>query len=256
MLQDAPEPVAILQGPNGPKGRRVPLSAMRSTIACVSSIRTHCFARPRVNREGNISMHACVPVFFTAMYSAMYILAWAILAARHIAEIMGHFGSELRRERERRGISLEAMCALTKLSPRQLLDLEAENYAELPGGVFRKGFVRSYLGALGLEESTWLKRFEASYRASGLASVDEIDWASFAENVRNGRAGGQTTASRGKWLGVVAMLTVLIVLGWCVWQFVVHPRLRRSALEPTQQVHSRAEAPAFPADPTNATPNL
>jgi cytoskeleton protein RodZ len=172
-------------------------------------------------------MHACVPVFFTAMYSAMYILAWAILAARHIAEIMGHFGSELRRERERRGISLEAMCALTKLSPRQLLDLEAENYAELP-----------------------------SYRASGLASADEIDWASFAENVRNGRAGGQTTASRGKWLGVVAMLTVLIVLGWCVWQFVVHPRLRRSALEPTQQVHSRAEAPAFPADPTNATPNL
>jgi cytoskeleton protein RodZ len=169
---------------------------------------------------------------------------------------MGQFGSELRLERERRGISLETMCALTKLSPRQLLDLEAENYAQLPGGVFRKGFVRSYLGALGLEESTWLERFEASYRASGLASAEEIDWVSFAENVRNGRAASQTAGSRGKWLGVVAMLTVLTVLGWCVWQFVVHSRLRRSALEPTQQVHSQAAAPALPTGSTNDTPNL
>jgi cytoskeleton protein RodZ len=169
---------------------------------------------------------------------------------------MGQFGSELRRERERRGISLETMCALTKLSPRQLLDLEAENYTQLPGGVFRKGFVRSYLGALGLEESTWLERFEASYRASGLAGAEEVDWVSFAENVRNGRVASQTTGSRGKWLGVVAMLTVLTVLGWCVWQFVVHPRLRRSALEPTQQVHSQAEAPALPTGPANGTPNL
>jgi cytoskeleton protein RodZ len=206
-----------------------------------------------VNREANISLHPCVPVFLTAMY----ILAWTILAARHIAESMGQFGSELRLERERRGISLETMCALTKLSLRQLLDLEAENYAQLPGGVFRKGFVRSYLGALGLEESTWLERFEASYRASGLASSEEIDWVSFAENVRNGRAGSQTTGSRAKWLGVAAMLTVLTVLGWCVWQFVVHPRLRRSALEPaTQQVHSLSEIPSSPPAPASATPSL
>jgi cytoskeletal protein RodZ len=169
---------------------------------------------------------------------------------------MGQFGSELRLERERRGISLETMCALTKLSPRQLLDLEAENYAQLPGGVFRKGFVRSYLGALGLEESTWLERFEASYRASGLASAEEIDWVSFAENVRNGRAGGQTASSRGKWLGVAAMLTVLTELGWCVWQFVVHPRLRRSALGPTQEVHTLSENPSSPPGPASATPSL
>jgi cytoskeleton protein RodZ len=169
---------------------------------------------------------------------------------------MGQFGSELRLERERRGISLETMCALTKLSPRQLLDLEAENYAQLPGGVFRKGFVRSYLGAIGLDESTWLERFEASYRASGLASTDEIDWAGFAENVRNGRIAGQSTGSRGRWLGVAAMLTLLTVLGWCVWQFVVHPRLRRSALEPTQEVHSLVETPSSPPTPASATPNL
>jgi cytoskeletal protein RodZ len=141
---------------------------------------------------------------------------------------MGQFGSELRLERERRGVSLETMCALTKLSLRQLLDLEAENYDQLPGGVFRKGFVRSYLGAIGLDEPQWLERFEASYKASGMASSDEIDWHSFAENVRNGRVARQQGQTRGRWLALVGVLVVLSVAGWALWHFVVHPRLHVS----------------------------
>jgi cytoskeleton protein RodZ len=161
---------------------------------------------------------------------------------------MGQFGSELRLERERRGISLETMCALTKLSLRQLLDLEAENYASLPGGVFRKGFVRSYLGAIGLDEPLWIERFEASYRASGLASAEEINWASFAENVRSGRPPARASSPRGKWLGVLAMLLLLAVLGWLLWRFVVHPRLLRS----DQQAHSLVDTSSSPADSANA----
>ena len=65
---------------------------------------------------------------------------------------MVQFGQELRLEREQRRVSLEAMCASTKLSVRQLLDVEAGNFRELPGGIFRKGFVRSYLRALQLDE--------------------------------------------------------------------------------------------------------
>jgi cytoskeletal protein RodZ len=159
---------------------------------------------------------------------------------------MGQFGSELRLERERRGISLETMCALTKLSARQLQDLEAENYAQLPGGVFRKGFVRSYLGAIGLDGPDWIARFEASYRASGLASAEEVDWVSFAENVRNGRSGGRSTGFRVRWLGVVAMITVLTVLGWCLWQFVVHPRLRRSGMDAVPRVQAASTLPSSP----------
>jgi cytoskeleton protein RodZ len=165
---------------------------------------------------------------------------------------MGQFGSELRLERERRGISLETMCGLTKLSLRQLLDLEAENYDQLPGGVFRKGFVRSYLGAIGLDEPSWIERFETSYRASGQASADEIDWASFAENVRNGRAPGQNSGPRGRWLGVVAMLLLVFVLGWFLWQFLVYPRLHRSALQPNPPLPSFAATSSFPTGSANA----
>jgi cytoskeletal protein RodZ len=165
---------------------------------------------------------------------------------------MGQFGSELRLERERRGISLETMCALTKISPRQLLDLEAENYGQLPGGVFRKGFVRSYLGAIGLDEPQWLERFEASYRASGMASSEEVDWHSFAENVRSGRAPRQQSQGHRLWLGVAVMLMVLTATGWTLWHFVVQPRLHHATLQPLQQ-HASPQAVSLAVRPANGT---
>src|SRR5271154_4079826 len=101
---------------------------------------------------------------------------------------MERFCDELRWERERRKVSLEKISEETKVSSRHLHALEAGEYNELPGGVFRKGIVRSYLGVLGLDEVSWLERFEASLRESGAATETE-DWAEFAENVRRNRIG-------------------------------------------------------------------
>ena len=142
---------------------------------------------------------------------------------------MVQFGDELRLEREQRGVSLETMCASTKLSVRQLLDVEAGNFRELPGGIFRKGFVRSYLRALDLDEPLWLERFEASYRASGFADASETDWTSFAENVRNNRLGGKASSFDRKWLGVLGMALLLFLLAVCVWKFVLAPKLAQHA---------------------------
>ncbi len=138
---------------------------------------------------------------------------------------MVQFGQELRLEREQRRVSLEAMCASTKLSVRQLLDVEAGNFSELPGGIFRKGFVRSYLRALQLDEPVWLERFETSYRASGLADNQEPDWAGFAENVRNNRLAGKSSGYSRKWLGVLGMIVLVALLAVCVWKFVLLPRM-------------------------------
>jgi cytoskeletal protein RodZ len=138
---------------------------------------------------------------------------------------MERFCDELRWEREQRKVSIEAICEETKVSPRHLRALEAGEYGELPGGVFRKGIVRSYIAALGLEESSWLDRFEASLRESGAAEEAEVeDWAEFAENVRRNRgANEQRTGLR--WMGVAMMGASLLVLGWCVWKYVLHGRL-------------------------------
>src|SRR6202522_4039672 len=90
--------------------------------------------------------------------------------ARGMAEEGGlaAFGEQLRREREERGVAVEAICSATKVPLRHIRALEAGALRELPGGVFRRGFVRSYLSALGLEEDSWMKRFEESCRESGL----------------------------------------------------------------------------------------
>src|SRR5580704_15722397 len=97
---------------------------------------------------------------------------------------MERFCDELRGEREQRNVSVETICAVTKVSLRYVQALEAGEYSELPGGVIRKGILRSYLGVLGLDETTWIERFEASLRASGEAGSTAAEWAEFAENVR------------------------------------------------------------------------
>ena len=137
---------------------------------------------------------------------------------------MERFCDELRWAREQRKISIEAICEETKVSPRHLRALEAGEYNELPGGVFRKGIVRSYLAALGLEESSWLDRFEASLRESGAEEGEVEDWSEFAENVRRNR-GASESGTKLRWMGVVMMMTALLVLCWCVWKFVLHERL-------------------------------
>ena len=142
--------------------------------------------------------------------------------------MMTPFGGQLRAERERRGLSLDLVHAETKVSLRHLQALEEEHYAELPRGVFRRGIVRAYLRAIGLDEQPWLPRFEQSLAEHGMADPaqpDEKAWATFATNVKNARAGtGRRSGIR--WWGVLLLLVLVAAAGFAVWQFVLKPRLR------------------------------
>ncbi|MEI9981344.1 MAG: helix-turn-helix domain-containing protein [Edaphobacter sp.] len=136
---------------------------------------------------------------------------------------MERFCDELRWERERRQVSIEKISEETKVATRHLHALEAGEYSALPGGVFRKGIVRSYLTAIGLDEASWIERFEASLTESG-SRAEVADWAEFAENVRRNRVGGKSGADS-RWVGVLMMLASLGALGWSVWKFALHGRL-------------------------------
>jgi cytoskeletal protein RodZ len=134
------------------------------------------------------------------------------------------FGEELRRAREERGMAVETICAATKVPVKHIRALEAGALGELPGGVFRRGFVRSYLGVLGLEEGVWMRRFEESCRASGVADPADLEWATFAENVRNNR--GVTRRRHAiKRAGLALLLVGLAVAGWCGWRLATHRRI-------------------------------
>lgn len=62
------------------------------------------------------------------------------------------FGEHLKREREMRGVSLEEISAATRISTRFLEAIESDQWDQLPGGVFNRGFIRSIARFLGLDE--------------------------------------------------------------------------------------------------------
>lgn len=64
---------------------------------------------------------------------------------------MATFGETLRRERELRGVSLREISEETKISLRFLEALEQDRLEVLPGGVFRRAFVKQYARYLGLD---------------------------------------------------------------------------------------------------------
>jgi transcriptional regulator with XRE-family HTH domain len=63
------------------------------------------------------------------------------------------FGPRLRRERERRGISLETIATLTNVSVELWIGLESNDLSRWPKGIFARAFVRDYAKAVGLDAS-------------------------------------------------------------------------------------------------------
>ena len=61
------------------------------------------------------------------------------------------FGLRLRLEREWRGISLETIASVTRVSPELWAGLEGNDLSRWPSGIFARAFVRDYARAVGLD---------------------------------------------------------------------------------------------------------
>src|SRR5215203_319960 len=68
-------------------------------------------------------------------------------------------GEKLRQAREERGISISEVAEQTRISPMYLESIENDNYKPLPGGIFNKGFVRSYAKYVGIDENEALQDY-------------------------------------------------------------------------------------------------
>jgi helix-turn-helix protein len=71
-------------------------------------------------------------------------------------------GAALRRARERREVELAEVEAATKIRLRFLRAIESEEWEALPGGVYTRGFIRTYAALLGLDGD----RLAEDYRSS------------------------------------------------------------------------------------------
>ena len=120
---------------------------------------------------------------------------------------MSSFGEDLRMERTSRGIALEQITAVTKISQHFLLALEQDRFRQLPGGILSKGIVRGYASAIGLDQSDWTERFLKANTASGLITEDDRDWTAVAANVGKARLQRREAFEfRIRWLGAFLLL--------------------------------------------------
>lgn len=68
-------------------------------------------------------------------------------------------GEKLRAAREERGISASEVAEQTRISPIYIEAIERNDYKPLPGGIFNKGFVKSYAKFIGLDEQEALSDY-------------------------------------------------------------------------------------------------
>ena len=69
-------------------------------------------------------------------------------------------GALLARERMARGLTIEELSGRLKYSPRQLVALEADDFAKLPGTTFVRGMIRAYSKHIGCDPQLAIERLE------------------------------------------------------------------------------------------------
>ncbi|HYR43451.1 MAG TPA: RodZ domain-containing protein, partial [Terriglobia bacterium] len=73
---------------------------------------------------------------------------------------MANFGASFKQARESKGIPLDQIAAETRISTRFLQAIEDEEFNLLPGGIFNRGFVRTYAEKLGLDADQAVSIYE------------------------------------------------------------------------------------------------
>ena len=159
------------------------------------------------------------------------------------------FGEGLRRERERRSISLDEIAATTKIGTRLLRALEEEQFDLLPGGIFNKGYVRAYAKYVGIDEEKAIAGYlQAAQEAApgGHAVADQNASSRFDRSSHEEASAGLRSP-----LPVVPILIALVLVagmagGWRVYRERQLDRQHQAAIERPRDATLRASTPSPP----------
>ena len=141
-------------------------------------------------------------------------------------------GALLREARERLGLSIADAAAHTKLAPRQIEALEADDYQHLPEMAFVRGFVRSYAKLLQLDVPPLLAALPQTHSVSHV-SPDSV-------NVPFPDARSPQLQNL-IWLGAALFLSVVVV-AVAVWNF-TSPSSPAEPDQPNQPVEAALPLP-------------
>lgn len=122
-------------------------------------------------------------------------------------------GEKLRQAREARDITVGEVAEQTRISPLYIESIENDDYRTLPGGIFNKGFVKSFAKFVGVDEQ------EAMQDYSSLISQQQI---SQPEEAKTSRPQVLTDerASSSTIFTIVVAVVILGLMSWGILAFV------------------------------------
>jgi cytoskeleton protein RodZ len=82
-------------------------------------------------------------------------------------------GEKLRQAREAKGITISEVAEQTRISSLYLEGIEADDYRTLPGGIFNKGFVKSYAKYVRIDEQEALQDYASLISTHEKQSEDQ-----------------------------------------------------------------------------------
>lgn len=137
-------------------------------------------------------------------------------------------GKTLQSQREAMGWSVEQVADQLKLAPRQILALEAGDYAALPSPAVTRGFVRAYAKLLKIDAAPLVAMIEMNMPAEAQAGNGTVRReqrpASFSES--RFPVGGKRSKVP---VGLIAGVAVVVAAGAALWHFGLIPGSQQPA---------------------------
>jgi len=162
-------------------------------------------------------------------------------------------GEKLRQAREERGISIADVAEQTRISPHYLEAIENDDYRTLPGGIFNKGFVKSYAKHVGIDEQEALQDY-SRLQAPVMGQDAEPEVKTYKPEVLTD---DHASASRlPRIIGAVILLALItggILFGL---NYLNKEQDRAASPTPTPASESNSNSPAASPTPESAAPTM
>lgn len=153
-------------------------------------------------------------------------------------------GEKLRQAREERGISISEVAEQTRISPHYLDSIENDDYRTLPGGIFNKGFVKSYAKYVGIDEQEALQDY-ARLIAQQEGVKDDEPKTYKPEVLTDDRATGSM---------IPTIIFAVIILGLMSWGLIALVNYIQSQQSQPANTNNNTNTSNTNANTTTATP--
>ncbi len=160
-------------------------------------------------------------------------------------ESVESLGQYLQRRRQEKDLSLEEALNETRIPPKALRAIEADDYASLPADAFARGFYMLYARYLDLESDAVLKRYDRE--RTNVSKEQQFTPPSTLEKRINNMATGPSLPY-GSFLGIIFIILIAFAI-LLSYSFSFHP-----ATYISEKLRSFQEAPVHPAQEETVIP--